>query len=78
MYNVFEILLLTVLYVFRHHLDCPAGTFGDADAAAFAIIIVEFETLSGSEFDHSVVRADCKTVVALKAIAARHTASCLE
>src|ERR1700747_1257527 len=43
---------------FRNHLDRPAGALGHAQSAALAEIVVELETLAGTELHHGVVRAD--------------------
>ena len=59
---------------FRDHFDGAAGAFSGAKTAALAIVVVEFETVAGTELDHRIVRADAVAVVALEAIAARQAA----
>src|SRR5438105_9528955 len=58
----------------RHHLDGTAGALRHADAAALAVVVVEFEALAGPELAHRVVGADAVAVVALEAVAARQAA----
>src|SRR5271165_4360065 len=56
-----------------HHLDRPARAFGGAEAAAFAIVVVELESLAGPELDDRVVGADAVAIVAFEAVAAAQT-----
>src|SRR5205814_7815307 len=51
----------------RLHLDGTARTFRHADAAALAIVVVEFVALVRPQLDHRVVRAHAVAVVALEA-----------
>src|SRR5664280_221215 len=58
---------------FRDHFDGATGAFGGAKRAALAIIVIEAETVAGTQFDHRIVRADAVAVVALEAIATGKT-----
>src|SRR5438128_2610187 len=62
---------------FRHHLDRAARALRDAQAAALAIVVVELESLAGTELHDRVVGAHAVAVVALEAVAARQAAPCL-
>ena len=66
------------LNILRHHLYRSAWAFGNAHAAAFAIIVVELEPFACPQFYYSVIRANGEAIVALEAIAARHTAASFE
>ena len=59
------------------HLDGSAGTFGRAEAAALAVVVVEL-VLPVAELDDRVVRADTEAVAASEAVAAGHAAARLE
>src|SRR5205814_951294 len=61
-----------------YHLDRPAGAFRHANAAALAVVVIELEAVAGPELDYGVIGADAVAVVALEAIAAGKTATCLE
>src|SRR5450756_3024788 len=58
---------------FGDHFDGATGAFGGAKRAALAIIVIEAETVAGTQFDHRIVRADAVAVVALEAIATGKT-----
>src|SRR4051812_19876493 len=66
------------LDIFRDHLDRAAGAFGNADAAALAVVVIEFESLARTELDHRIVGTDAVAVVAFEAVAAREAAARLE
>lgn len=36
------------LNILRHHLDRTAGTFCDADAAAFAVVVIDCKAFTGT------------------------------
>src|SRR5690606_30380240 len=50
-----------------HHRDGAGGAFGDAEAAALAVVVVDHEAPAGAELDDGVVGADAVAVVALEA-----------
>jgi hypothetical protein len=57
-----------------HHGYRPARTFLRTHTTAFAIIVIELESLAGAELDHGVVRTNAIAIVALEAIAAGEAA----
>src|SRR5205823_13036309 len=59
----------------RHHLDRAARALRDADAAALAVVVVEFEAAARAELDDGVVGAHAVAVVAFEAVAARQAAA---
>src|SRR5439155_23801152 len=62
---------------FGFHLDGTAGAFDGAQAAALAVVVVDF-VAAVAELDDRVVRADAVAVVAAEAVAAGHAAARLE
>src|SRR5947209_4395922 len=62
----------------RHHGDGAARAFGDAHAAALAVVVVEFVARARPELDHRVVRTHAVTVVAFEAVAAGQASARLE
>jgi hypothetical protein len=63
---------------FFDHIDGSAGTFFSTYPASFAIVIIYFVPLPGSQFDNGVIRAHPITRIALKAIPAREASSGFE
>src|ERR1700749_1136001 len=63
---------------FRDHGDGAARALGDADAAPFAIVVVDGVAVTGAELDDGVVRAQSVTVVAVEAVAAGQATARLE
>src|SRR5579863_9004332 len=59
----------------RHHVDRAAWALGGAQAAAFAIVVIELEALARTELDDGVVGADAVAIVAFEAIAATQAAA---
>src|SRR5215470_2043147 len=60
---------------FGDHLDGAGRAFGDAVAAALAVVEVDLVALARSQLDDGVVRADAVAVVAFEAVAAGHAAA---
>ncbi len=51
----------------------PAGAFGGADAAAFAIVQIDREPIVRAKLDHRAIGADAIAVAAFKAVATNLT-----
>ena len=62
------------LGAFELHIDCPTWALVGADAAALAVVQIYF-IFAAFDFNHGIIRADAKAVIATKAVAAGETAS---
>ena len=61
---------------FRLHLDCTAGAFAGANAAAFAVVVIEdVGNVVVTRLNHGVIRAHTVAVIALQTVAAGHAAA---
>ena len=62
--------IISILNRFRDHLDGAARALFHAHSAAFTVVVIEAESVSGPELKHRIVRTDTIAVIALEAVAA--------
>jgi len=59
----------------RNHLNCTRRTLAHADAAALAVVQIDFKTEAWPQLLDRIVGTDTEAVIALEAVAAGHAAT---